>query len=154
MSDSFIGTDHLHSDTASGRFGRFRELGRSLLGETVAGEEADFLFESECGVLDLGHSRCGEVVPLSGIWKRRRIKGKLRYYCEPYYIPLDKKSVKQLACREKMRKAMKAWGNLFLGCWDLGDNLIGDNQEWYNRHVVGKGRTGYNWFVKRHLLSN
>lgn len=154
MESYYLGTNHLLSDSAGARFGRSRGLGRALLGETVNGEEPDFLNDSFCGVYELGGHFLGDVIPLSGIWKRRRVKGELRFYCEPYYIPRDPKSEKQILWRGRIASAVLEWQSLFLGCSENGDLLLGDSQEWYNKKVSKTGKSGYNYFIKKALLSH
>ncbi len=125
------GLEKLFSLTPSKRFGKFRLYGTSQFGHSVYGEE-DIYFAPPGGTPIL----------LSGIYRRDNVTGKIKYYREPYYITKNPRTEPQQTNRAKMAAAVLAW-----------QGLTDEQKIPYNIKSRGKHMSGYNVFLKEHLLS-
>ena len=137
------GIDKLLSTGPRKRFGLFNQFGTSQFGFSVYGLEDIFLYFSEFGNSRFGVDPYANILCLSGIYRRDNVTGKIRTYREPYYITKNPRYIPQQANRAKMAAAVLAW-----------QGLTDEQKIPYNKKSSGKHMSGYNVFLKAHLLSH
>lgn len=106
----------------------------------------DPAFSGFVGLLRLGFSRVGLVVPLDpkfGIYQRRRGKKGQINVLEKFYRPTNPRTVPQQAQRAKMTAAVAAW-----------QSLTGSQQKEYDVKAKGKQMSGFNLFLREYLNSH
>ena len=143
MGIEILGIDKLFSLSPAKRMGRHRECGRAMCGFSVCGEESEFWFISQCGAADCGKAKCGDYFPLTGIWRRDNVTGKVLYYCEPFYIPKNRRTETQQTNRQKYADGVLAW-----------QGLTGEQKAVYNEKAKNLEMSGYNLFLKLYLHSH
>jgi hypothetical protein len=87
----------------------------------------------------------GDAVPESiyhGIYQMRKCKEGIIPVQMKFYRPTNPQTVPQQANRSKMQIAVSAW-----------QELTNEQKEVYNKNAIGQKLTGYNLFIKNHLLS-
>ncbi len=137
------GVEKLFSYGSGKRLGKHREYGRGMYGFSDYGEDDLYLVLTPYGVSSFGGINFGDHLIMSGIFFRNNESGKVKYYRKDYCIPTNPQSVPQQANRAKMTAAVLAW-----------QGLTSEQQSVYNKSAIGKGMSGYNLFLKQHLLSN
>ncbi len=125
------------------RLGRHRKYGVAMLGFSVFGETEEFLHITDYGVSSFGGSTFGEHIIFTGIYKMVTTGPKQTPTRLDYYSPKNPRSVPQQTNRAKMTSAVTAW-----------QNLTAEQKALYNEKSKGKKMSGYNFFLKEHLLSN
>ena len=137
------GVEKLISYSPAKRMGKHREFGRGMFAFSDYGEDDLYLVLLPFGVASFGQINYGEHLIFSGIFRRNNATGKVKYYRQPYYTPKNPRSGPQQTQREKMTNGVSAW-----------QALTSSQQAVYNKNAIGKGMSGYNLFLKQHLLSN
>ena len=138
-----FGVEKLLSAIPHKRFGRFNQYGTSQFGYSRYGEEDIILFPDRYD--PLGQNRFPKLAPInfSGIYRTFGVLGHVKTYKEPYYITKNPRSVPQQANRSKMTSAVLAY-----------QALTASEKMLYHKRAVGKRMSGYNLFLKEHLLSH
>ena len=135
--------DKLLSLEARKRFAEPRYFGGGMFAFSKFGDEHEFIFWAEFGYFKFGKNLFGDISQLTGIYQIRHSGGHQKTVLMDYYIPLNPRSENQQTNRAKMTSAVSAW-----------QALTTEQKEVYNQKAFGKHMSGYNVFLKEHLLSN
>lgn len=98
---------------------------------------------SAYGVRNYGGFHYGAGAKTHGIYRVRHRWGKVIQEKLPFYWPTNPQLPDQQANRQKMTDAVAAW-----------QALTDEQQAVYNKNAIGKRMSGYNLFLREHLLSH
>lgn len=126
------GLEKIFSSDPSKRFGKPCEYGQRMYAFAEYGDEPIIVQDVD-----------GKDIELSGIYRRDNVTGKLKYYREPYYIPLNPRTGPQQAQRAKLADGVVAW-----------QALTNDEKKLYRESAYSKHMSGYNLFLREYLLSH
>jgi len=135
--------EKLMSYSAGKRLGKHREYGRGMFAFSEFGDDELFLIISIYGVSSFGETNFGDLIVMTGIFRRDNVTGEVKYYREPYYVPKNPRTETQQTQREKLANGVLAW-----------QALTDEEKNQYNKKAIGKGMSGYNLFLKEYLLSH
>lgn len=124
------------------------EYGEAIYGESIFGSGSQQTLLTDFGAVDYGEAIYGDynttpVFEAYGIYQQRKCKEGVRTVRMKFYRPTNPRTEIQQANRQKMINAVLAW-----------QNLTAEQKIQYNKRARGKHYSGYNLYLKEHLLSN
>jgi len=78
--------------------------------------------------------------PNAGIYRVRRINGKLETEKLPFYAPYDPKTIPQQANRSKFAQAVLNWQGFTV-----------EQKKVYNKKAIGRHMSGYNFYIREYM---
>jgi len=139
---SVLNVEKLLSVLPRKRFGKYNQLGMVNLGFSDLGDSDIYFIRKPLGICTLGNCELGDSILFSGFFRSRMFKYKRSYERLRYYIPKNPRYIPQQANRQKMADAVAAW-----------QALTSEQKALYNKNAIGKRFSGYNLFIREHLLS-
>lgn len=136
------------------KVGRATQYGRSIRGYLHYGEEQPVLGPGQYGVASPGKERYGQVQMPWGVYRVRHVREKFfeagdkergEQYIQKneFYIPANPQSVPQQTNRAKYAAAIVGW-----------QGLTSSQKDVYNKKAEGKKMSGFNIYIREHMLSN
>lgn len=126
-----------------GKLGNSRDFGQRIYSQFRYGEEVPIWGPSQYGYASFGEDSFGEASSRWGIYQIRTRFGKQTPVKEKYYSPSNPQTAPQQTNRQKLTDGVLAW-----------QNLTEDQKDVYNERAKYKKFSGYNLFLKEHLLSH
>ena len=137
------GIDKLFCVFPQKRFSKFRLLGTSQMGLSNYGSEDLYFNRTGYGKASFGSDFFANIIELSGIYKTSNSTGKRKFFRFRFYITKNPRTIPQQSNRSKMTSAVLAY-----------QALTASEKMLYHKRAVGKRMSGYNLFLKEHLLSH
>lgn len=137
------GIEKLFSIAPRNRFSKPRLFGTAQFGFSSYGDEDLYFIKTPYGAFSYGSSEFGNAILLSGIYRKAKYSGKIKYYRDPFCITKNPRTLTQQINRQKYAAAVLAYQGL-----TSSEKLL------YYERAIGKRFTGYNLFLKEYLLSH
>lgn len=137
------GINKLFSFGVHKRIGKYNQYGQQQYGFSNYGDEDIKLYRVSNGDGTYGETLEVQALEITGIYQRNRIKGKVRYWKNPLFIPANPRTVPQQANRAKMANAVSAW-----------QGLTEEQKAPYNLRAKRMKMSGYNLCLREYLRTH
>ena len=125
------------------RFGARYACGCAVNGESICGDHGIFGWIYGCGRGVCGLLECGGDDELTGIYQTRKVSGRRVNNRMNFYWPHNTNSEPQQSNRQKFGEAIVSW-----------QGLTSEQKQFYNNKAIGKGKSGYNFYIGKYLKDN